>query len=56
MNEDLSKKMNTLIYFLTKEAARSDFVEFLENCNVSQDEYDLIKKEWEKIGMTDVYV
>lgn len=56
MNEDLNKKMNTLIYFLTKEAARSSFVEFLEHCDISEDEYELIKKEWEKIGMTGVYI
>ena len=56
MNDDLKEKMNTLMYFLTKEAARSSFMEFIEEIGISEDEYEEIKTEWEKIGITKTYV
>lgn len=52
MNEDLQKKMQTLMYALTKEAARSSYVEFLEDRGISEDDYEEIKKVWEeKLGV-----
>lgn len=56
MDDDLTKKMNTLMYFLTKEAARSSFSEFLEEIGVSEYEYEAIKNEWAKIGIDKTYV
>ena len=56
MNDELKVKMNRLIYSLTKDAARSSFIEYLENCGITEEEYDLIKEEWEKIGMTNSYI
>jgi len=56
MNDELKEKMNTLMYFLTKEAARSSFIEFLEEVDISFVEYEKIKEEWEKIGITKTYV
>jgi len=45
MNEQLKSKAETMFYFLTKEAARQSFVEFLEGCDVTQDEWSAIKQE-----------
>ena len=45
MNEALIAKAETMFYFLTKEAARTSFVDFLEGCGVSEDEWTEIKKE-----------
>ena len=46
MDELLKAKMQHLMYRLTKEAARYSFVEFLESCDISEDEYDQIKDAW----------
>ena len=43
MNDDLKKKAETMFYFLTKEAARSSFVDFLYDNGVSDDEWQAIK-------------
>lgn len=56
MNEQLKRQMNTLMYHLTKNAARQSFSDFLSDNGISYDEYNEIKKEWEKIGITDTYV
>ena len=45
MTPELKKKAETMFYFLTKEAARSSFMEFLEGCDVTDDEWDQIKEE-----------
>ncbi len=45
MNADLKKKADSLFYFLTKDAARDSFSEFLESCGLSDDDYEQIKKE-----------
>ncbi|MDF7242982.1 hypothetical protein ACUJ8S_00705 [Proteus mirabilis] len=41
------EKLQTLMYYLTKEAARNSFMEFLEDIEISKEEYDEIK-EWFK--------
>ena len=56
MNDELKAKMNTLMYSLTKEAARSSFVQFIEELGISDDDYEEIKAEWSKIGITKTYV
>lgn len=46
-------KMQTLMYHLTKEAARFSYAEFREALGITQEEYEEIKKEWkEKLGVT----
>ena len=55
MNDNLKEKMNTLMYFLVKGAARESFMEFLEELDISDDEYEEIKLEWKKIGINRTY-
>lgn len=53
MNEDLQKKMQSLMHSLTKEAARYSYNDFLNNLDISEDDYKLIKTEWkEKLNIT----
>jgi len=53
MDKKLHAKMQLLMYFLTKSAARDSYREFLENLEISDEDYELIKKEWkEKLGIT----
>ena len=56
MSEQMIKKMNTLMYYLIKGAASDSFAEFLEGMDISDEEYDQIKAEWAKIGITKTYV
>ena len=52
MNEDIQKKMQTLIYALTKNAARFSYLEFLEDYGITMEDYAEIKKVWEeKLGV-----
>tara|TARA_R110000824_G_scaffold330463_1_gene517268 strand:- start:51 stop:224 length:174 start_codon:yes stop_codon:yes gene_type:complete len=43
MDAELKKKAETMFYFLTKEAARNSFADFLYNSGVSDDEWQAIK-------------
>lgn len=45
MNRELKSKAETMFYFLTKEAARQSFTEFLESCEVTPQEWQEIKSE-----------
>jgi hypothetical protein len=54
-NKILLGKMNILMYFLTKEVARTSFTDFIEELDISDDDYKAIKKEWAKIGIVDLY-
>ena len=56
MNNDQLEKMNLLMYVLTKEAARYSFTEFMEELNITDDDYAAIKEEWKKIGITNAYL
>jgi len=56
MNNDQLKKMNLMMYCLTKEAARYNFTEFLEDLGITDDDYKTIKEEWAKIGITNTYI
>jgi len=56
MENGLKEKMNTLMYFMTKECARMSFVEFLEGCDISKEEYEEIKLLWKTIGIEKTYV
>lgn len=52
MNEDLQKKMQTIMYALTKNAARNSYLEFLDDWGISEEDYDEITKVWEeKLGV-----
>ena len=52
MEEELQKKMQRLMYSLTKDAARSSYAEYLEELNISDEEYMKIKKVWlDKLGI-----
>jgi len=46
MDENLQKKMQDLMYKLTKEAARTSYREFLENCGINDEDYKKIKEIW----------
>ena len=56
MNDDLKVKMNELMYSFTKDAARSNFAEYREEKGISAEDYEAIKKEWAKIGITSTYL
>jgi hypothetical protein len=50
--DSLQKKMQSLMYYLTKEAARTSYREFLEFLDINEDEYIQIKSIWkEKLGV-----
>ncbi len=52
MNEELQKKMNALMYALTKNAARNSYSEFLDGCGIDDNDYKEIKTIWkEKLGV-----
>jgi hypothetical protein len=56
MTDELKEKMNKLMYRLTKHAARNSFMDFLEEeVGITDDDYEEIKKEWEKMGITRTY-
>ena len=42
-NVVLLKKFSTLMYFMNKEVARNDFSDFLEFCNISEEEWNIFK-------------
>lgn len=53
MDDEIQKKMQTLMYFLTKNAARQSYAEFLEDLNITEEDYEEIKALWkEKLGVT----
>jgi len=53
MPEELQKKMQSLMYSLTKNAARDSYREFLEYLEISDEEYDQIKEIWKDLlGVT----
>ena len=56
MNDELKVKMNELMYSFTKDAARLSFVEYREDMGISDEDYEAIKKEWAKIGITSTYL
>ena len=48
----IEAKMQTLMYMLTKNAARNSYADFLEGCGISNDEYKQIKQMWlTKLGV-----
>ena len=52
MNNELKKKAETMFYFLTKEAARNSFAEFLDDNGVLDEEWEAIKAHiTEKTGI-----
>lgn len=53
---DIHKKMQKLLYRLTKDAAKSNFDEYLEYLDISWDEYDAIKNILKEKLNVDLYV
>lgn len=52
MDAELQAKMQSLMYALTKNAARSSYRDFLEYLEISDDEYERIKSVWkDKLGV-----
>lgn len=57
MNKELKGKAESVFYFLTKNSARDSWVDFLEDCGCSCDEWEEIKKEiTEKTGIEFKYL
>ncbi len=53
MSDELQKKMQTLMYYLTKQAARHSYREVLEHCDITDEEYEQIRAIWkERLGIT----
>lgn len=53
IDAELQAKMQKLMYALTKAAARLSFNKFLALLEISEDEYEKIKKIWkEKLDVT----
>lgn len=46
------EKLSQLIYALTKHAAKNCFVEFLEQHDITEQEYDEISEHWKENGIT----
>lgn len=53
---DINKKMQRLLYRLTKDAARNSFSEYLELLGITQDEYEQIKNILKEKLNVDLYV
>ena len=53
---DINKKMQKLLYRLTKDAAKSSFNEYLEYLDISWDEYAEIKNILKEKLNVDLYV
>ena len=51
-----NEKFGTFMYFLTKDAAKYSFSEFLEECDISEEEYTAIKKHLETTYNIKLYV
>lgn len=52
IGEVLQKKMQRLMYALTKNAARSSYSDFLEELSISDEDYEEIKAIWlDKLGV-----
>ncbi|CDH25143.1 hypothetical protein [Xenorhabdus bovienii] len=49
--EKTPEKLQTLIYFLTKEAARNSYSDFLEGLGISNEEYSEIKAWFSQLGI-----
>lgn len=44
-DKDLVKKFSRLMYFMNKEVAKNSFVDFLEFCDLTYEEWEILK-EW----------
>jgi hypothetical protein len=52
VSEALQEKLQKLMYYLTKEAARTSYREFLEFLDISESEYETIKQIWkDRLGV-----
>lgn len=51
MNDKLKENINKLFYGFMKEARRSSFMEFLENWEITYEEYEEVKKHFAEQGI-----
>jgi hypothetical protein len=52
MDDHVRRNMQKLIYFLTKNAARYSYIDFLsDECGITEEEYQAIKEEWKLQGI-----
>lgn len=51
MRNDIPNKLSVFMYFLTKDAARDSFLEWLEGSDISEDEYDEIRNWFAQQGI-----
>lgn len=57
MSDELRLKANRLMYRFTKDAARQSFAEYLEDSEVTDEEWDAIKAEFkDKLGIDNTYL
>jgi hypothetical protein len=49
--EELLEKFSTLIYFMNKEVAKNSFVDFLEFCDLTHEEWKILKKWLNENGL-----
>ena len=54
--EILNEKIQTLLYFLTKNAARTSYLEFLGSIGISEEEYKIIKEKIQNTLNCKLYV
>ncbi len=52
MTETQKLKMNKLMYSLIENSSNYDYDEFLQYLDISEEDYEAIKKEWAKIGIS----
>lgn len=45
MNKDNKEAFNKMMYAMTKQAAKHSFIEFLEELEITEEQYEDIKKE-----------
>ncbi|MCK5614643.1 hypothetical protein KAR91_72935 [Candidatus Pacearchaeota archaeon] len=51
MNDELQAKINKLFYALMKQARRDSFVDFLENWDLTEDDYEEIQEYFAGLGL-----
>ena len=56
MDDDLKRKANNFFYNMVKRMARESFIDELESCELTEDDWDEIKVELAKIGITNTYI
>lgn len=50
-DKELLEKFSTFMYFMNKEVARNSFVDFLEFCDLTYEEWKILKKWLNENGL-----